>query len=524
MSDSDYKNLKRKIFERYLMDTPVVQGIQPLSFLISDMYHFLKTANPTQDSSKIQTVLKAWVADPNVNTIPQPMLVSFMNAGNYFGACNQTWLPLTANDFAILPFKNWYDAGTYGEKLIDGDVELLVANDPFAAKLLAMHKQAAKEVLPMALNPQMFYDSYGNKIQAPVAITLPSIYEPFSDELKNKGTLNSLESSYLTGLSSRCDVIDNDNRLNLEKYIQTILKNNKDNLIIGGGTPSDFDVAKSAYFDVRHFQKDILSYVYGNNYAGFVDRISNVATMLGHKMGRKITSATPGVLIDNFVYLFHFISYTVNKISDGTINSLPRSIDTSFNDSLNNFVTGIVQRFKDTIGSYQIQGLVMPQCKPMFTELLDCTKHDYCELFIDVEPSASEFFSVKEKDDDTLHLSYQSGKHFNSPIGVHDVEYMNHIYGLLDGNGNNIRNTDGNINKMYKETINGSNYRIVTAMSFMQNGYRNYVNTVIGDDDYNKRQLEINKLIDGIGMTFDFIIIKNNSSPMYSKLYGVRCN
>jgi hypothetical protein len=529
MSDSDYKSLKRKIFERYLMDVPVVQGIQPVSFLISDMYHFLKSTNPTQDSSKIQTVLKAWVADPNVNTIPQPMLTSFMNATNYFGACNQTWLPITANDFAILPFRNWYDAGVYGEKLIDDNVELLVSNDPFAAKLLEMHKQAAKEVLPIAINPQKFYDSYGNQIQAPIAITLPSIYEPFSDELKKQGALDSSHSAYLAGLSSRCDTINDEERNILESYVKNIMTHT--DLLIGGGTHPNFDVAKSAYFDVRHFQKDILSYVYAEKYSSFSDRIENIKMSLGNKIGY-ITITSAGVkMVDpvfekNYVYLFHFISYIVNKISDGVNNSLPDKKELlAYKQTLNNFVNDIVDRFKNTIHVYLKAGMELPECKPMFIELLECTSHDYCELFIDVEPSASESFIVKPVPlyTDELLITYKSGKHFATTSKVPDISYSNKTYGLLDKDGNATRSNDKN--SMYaKRNEDGYEYRIVTAMSFMQNGYRQYVNQVIGDDEYFKRQLEINKLIDGVGMTFDFIIIKINEVNESSTLYGVRCN
>lgn len=515
MSDSDYKNLKRKIFERYLMDSPVVQGVQPLSFLVSDMYHFLKNANPTQDPTKIQTILKAWVADPNVNTIPQQMMVSFMNAGTYFGACNQTWLPITTNEFAILPFKNWYDAGKYGEKLIDGNVDLLVANDPFAAKLLEMHKASAAKVFANTeiATPKKFYDSYGMPIQAPVAVALPSIFDPFAEEMlqiPKNSTPNGY--TYFPGLASRCNSIDSAEHAVLEEYIKDIT--NDTTLLIGGGANPGFDNATLAYVDVRNFQKDILANFYAGKISPFLSRLSSTKNDLSNKMT---------MLFNNHHYLFHYISYIVNKISDGKNSSVSHPTDKSYENALNTFALEIVRKFKDAVNTHNTTvGTPLPACKPMFLEILSCSTHDYCELLIDIEPTATESCKITPTTNpDILGIEYSKGKLFNttSPISV---KYSNKIYSILYTTIDTI--VQNTINSMYKKTIGSDTYRIVTAMSFMQNGYRKYIKEVIGDDEYNKRQLEINHLIDGIGMTFDFIIIKINVDNTNSKLYGVRCH
>jgi hypothetical protein len=88
---SDYGTVKKQILHKYLVDVPTVANVRPHAFLLSDMYHYLKT---TKNGNTLRPLLRTWVSDLSNDFIPISTLNDFMHSP-YFGQCDQNLLSLT---------------------------------------------------------------------------------------------------------------------------------------------------------------------------------------------------------------------------------------------------------------------------------------------------------------------------------------------------------------------------------------------------------------------------------------------
>lgn len=582
-SKGKYIDLKKRIIEKYTRYNPVDSNVvgavvdlrsgnkkyNSLSYLRGDMYAYLKQC-PEYASLKpiqLQTYINAWLADPEFMNIDYDVLGGFISSG-FFGVMDENYLEIARRDFIEVPWqmsKSYYTCEPGKLCFIDDEPVLEGNPDEMAQALFEELKKqheaifgpkgktytdALDNVNNNKFENMQLYDAYGRPMEAISMPLTDSFYDPFYESLSGKEIFDfhSFGPMHLPDYAATYERVSDDEDKILNEYLKNLKTQNSDpaipeGILIGGGNLTKENVLKFCYDDVRRLEVCLYAAAHARNYGVFMDALKK-ETERFNSIANELTSTPAGTGTQQemknaavLTYMFHYVCYIFNHVTDNDKHTKDGNIFAKLNldissskstiDELKNFADGIYKKLDDSIKTHDSlfnDNTRVPK-KNMLNQILlsDNVTPIFYKLTIDLN-------HVNTSSDKLLYIA-QSVDQINIKDTTSTTFYKNYKIKYVNDNLNlGDRSFDNSTYSMYPWSYSTSGvpseYRITTALSFMQNGYRKFIQEHLKPEFETYKDL-IARSIDAIGCSFDFIIIKccdeKNIDPKNCQLYAVKC-
>lgn len=539
MSNAKYGKLKRSIIEHYLNFYPKDQNITAIGYLTGDMYGYLKQCDKFNklSPSQIQTHVAAWVRDPSYDGIGYDLLKDFMGQKRYFGAFDGNLVELAKREFIEAPFslsKSWYQCEPGKLCFQDGNVDLQGEPDEFAQKLFQTLKdqndKLFDEYKAVDYTTMPMYDATGAPLH-PIAMPLlaPITKDPF--EFEGPDFDWNAEEQYLPDYIAKISKVTDAEQDCLDRYMEFLetenndATRNPDGILIGGAVVDYTHIIKAVYHDVREFEVQLYAAHHHSNAGIFGEIIASEQERINQIYGKLAATTSPAKIVDILTYLYHYTAYIFNHIADDkgqmvfSNGGIPPTTGCDYS-ALTTFCQNIYNLLTVETTNHGTEFTSVNK-KNLLNQVLFSCKKAFYDIHLDVDGpvTSSQKISFSRLSDTQVQMASNGSSHI----------YKNTIQSYLHPAASTA-SSGGTEYSMYPSSVmpsmpplrNCGELIITSALSFMQRGYLEYVK-IVDNSAFSTRREYFERAVDGIGCTFDFIIIGTSIGLANGKIYGVKC-